>query len=100
MDPWMRFGLVSLALVNLASFAAFGFDKHRARAGGRRIPERTLHLLGLLGGFPAGFLAMQVFRHKRRKPSFVLTYVLAAAVSAAVLLWIADRFLPNVRNFP
>ncbi len=48
-------GLV--AVTSLASFAAYGFDKRRAGTGGRRVPERTLHLLALLGGWPGAILA-------------------------------------------
>ena len=34
--------LLLLSLANLVSFSLFTLDKARARAGGRRIPERTL----------------------------------------------------------
>ncbi len=40
------------ALVSLLTLIAYGIDKSRAIDGRRRIPERRLHLLELLGGWP------------------------------------------------
>ena len=65
-------GLV--AVTSLASFAAYGLDKRRAAVGGRRVPERTLHLLASLGGWPGAILAQRQFRHKTRKVSFQIAF--------------------------
>lgn len=85
MPPSIRILLIYLLVVNVLSLAYFGFDKQRARAGGRRIRERTLHLLGLAGGFVGGLISMQLFRHKRRKKSFVTVYLLVSIVSAGLI---------------
>ena len=42
---------VVLAL-SLVAFVFYGFDKRRAQKDGRRVPEKTLQLLTLLGGWP------------------------------------------------
>jgi uncharacterized membrane protein YsdA (DUF1294 family) len=89
----LRVALVYLAAVNLVSFVAFGIDKARARRGAWRIPEKTLWLLGLGGGFVGGFSGMRLFRHKRRKASFLVVYWLVTIVSAALLGYLYDRFL-------
>ena len=44
------------ALVSIVTFVVYGFDKRRAVHGGRRVPERTLHGLELLGGWPGALL--------------------------------------------
>jgi uncharacterized membrane protein YsdA (DUF1294 family) len=62
--------LFAYALVSLATLVAFGFDKFAARRGRRRVPEKTLHLLALLGGWPGALIAMPLVNHKRRKMSF------------------------------
>jgi uncharacterized membrane protein YsdA (DUF1294 family) len=67
MIPWIL--LVQLVL-SLVTLAAYGFDKRRAKRGGRRIPERTLHLLELAGGWPGALAGQRLFRHKSRKLSF------------------------------
>ncbi len=84
--------LAYLALVNLAAFASFGWDKRCAISGERRIPERTLLGLAVIGGAFGAVAAQQAFRHKTQKEPFrsllwlILageTVFLVTAVSAA-----------------
>lgn len=51
-------------------FLTYAADKAAAVSGGWRISERTLLLLGLVGGWPGGIIAQQVLRHKTRKANF------------------------------
>ena len=67
--------LIILLAVNFVSLVFFGFDKLWAMRGGVRIPESRLLLLAFLGPFGA-FLGMLLFRHKTRKPSFLLVPLL------------------------
>ncbi|MGO3126638.1 MAG: DUF1294 domain-containing protein [Luteimonas sp.] len=62
--------LAALAGLNALTAAAYALDKHAARRGRWRTPESHLHLLELLGGWPAAGLAQQVLRHKRAKPAY------------------------------
>jgi len=58
-------------LLNLITFALFGFDKWRSRCpGARRVRERTLLWGVFLGGFVGAWLAMGLFRHKTVKRPF------------------------------
>jgi uncharacterized membrane protein YsdA (DUF1294 family) len=88
-------GLITTAaiygLMSLITFTRFGLDKRAAIKQRRRTPERTLHLHALLGGWPGALIAMQVFRHKRRKPSFVRVVRAIAALHGA--LWIGAAYL-------
>lgn len=85
--------LAVMAPASLACFIAFGLDKRRAQAGDRRIPERTLHGLALVGGWPGAVAGQRVFRHKTQKLSFRLTLWgiialhLAALVTLAAYAW-------------
>ena len=76
-------------LMSLASLIAYGFDKRRAVRGGMRIPENSLHLLALLGGWPGALLAARLFRHKTRKLSFrlMLFAIVALHAGAWLLAW-------------
>jgi len=66
--------VVAIAFVcAVATFIAYGLDKHYARRDKWRIPERTLLLCALLPGGPFGAVAgMSIFRHKTRKWYFRL----------------------------
>jgi uncharacterized membrane protein YsdA (DUF1294 family) len=68
---------------------AWGHDKHRAIAGGRRHPERRLLGMALLGGTPAAFLGRHAFRHKTRKQPFSTWLSLIAMLQVGALLgWV------------
>jgi uncharacterized membrane protein YsdA (DUF1294 family) len=71
------------AAINSVTFLAFGFDKWRAGRSSQRVAERTLVLLGAIGGWPGGLFAMKVFRHKTAKATFKLKYALALIPFAA-----------------
>ena len=84
-------GLAVLAAINLVAWIAFWWDKRAAVRGARRVPERTLLLLALIGGSPCALLARQSLRHKTRKEPFrtrlLLIVGLQVAVGAAGLAW-------------
>lgn len=85
--------LLALALAllgtNLLAFAAYGLDKRRAAAGGPRLRERTLILLGAPGPLGA-WAGVWVLRHKTRKPWFLLRLLLASALlpAGAAAAWL------------
>ena len=80
--------LVWLIVINVATAIAYAYDKRAAPRGGRRIRERTLWILCLLGGVLGAWIVFFGKRHKTRHQSFwavqtvssVLWIVLIAAV--------------------
>lgn len=73
---------------SLLAFVSNGLDKWQAMRNWRRVPERWLHLLELLGGWPGAFYGQQFFRHKTIKPSYrrifwlmVLSHILLIGVA-------------------
>lgn len=79
--------LAWVAVASLAALAATGWDKAAARGGRRRVPERVLLSLALVGGSPGLGLAMLAFRHKTRKAPFVLAYLAVLALQG-VAAWV------------
>ena len=84
----------SLALLSsLVSFILYGFDKRRARRDGQRVPEKRLHVLALLGGWPGAMLGQRLFRHKTVKTRFRIVFWLTVACHVVIvsgvswLLW-------------
>ncbi len=72
--------LLWVALACLVSAGLIGWDKRQARRGRWRVPEATLHLWEVLGGWPGSWIARRHFRHKTAKRSYVWTARAAAAV--------------------
>ncbi|NYZ63636.1 DUF1294 domain-containing protein [Luteimonas deserti] len=80
--------LVAFAGLNLLTFVAYAVDKQAAQRGRRRTPEIHLHLLELLGGWPAAGCAQQLLRHKRSKASYRRSYLAMSALHLlALTLW-------------
>ncbi|KQO99916.1 hypothetical protein ASF30_06130 [Leifsonia sp. Leaf264] len=72
---------VVYVVASALEFVLYGVDKRAAVAGARRIPEATLHLVALLGGWPGAVVAQSVFRHKTRKASFRLRFWVTVMVN-------------------
>ncbi len=84
--------LIWLAGVNVVTFALYGIDKHRAKKGRWRIPERTLLLLlPLLGGSVGGILGMAAFHHKTRHWYFRVGLPVIFLLQAAAAVYLAAR---------
>ena len=77
------------ALSLLAVFLTI-HDKRHARQHGRRIPERTLMLVGLAGGALAMYLTMRAIRHKTLHRKFM--WGLPAEIALQAILACAAVF--------
>jgi uncharacterized membrane protein YsdA (DUF1294 family)/cold shock CspA family protein len=66
--------LLVYVVASIGAFLAYALDKSAAIGRRWRIPEQTLHLIALAGGWPGALLARQFLRHKSSKPSFVAVY--------------------------
>jgi len=87
--PWLVGG--AYLVTSLSCFVAYAIDKSAARNGGWRTPERTLLLLGLVGGWPGGVLAQQWLRHKTAKRSFQQMFWFTVVANVAGFLWLSSR---------
>jgi uncharacterized membrane protein YsdA (DUF1294 family)/cold shock CspA family protein len=61
-------------IASAVTFLAYAQDKSAARRQARRVPERTLHMLSMLGGWPGALIAQQYVRHKSSKEAFRKTF--------------------------
>jgi uncharacterized membrane protein YsdA (DUF1294 family) len=80
-----------LLAVNAGGFAAMAADKRRAMRDQRRIPERALLNIALIGGALGAVAAQQMLRHKTRKEPFRTRLWLIAGAWTALLWWAAER---------
>jgi uncharacterized membrane protein YsdA (DUF1294 family) len=62
--------LIYLVVANTIAFTMYGIDKQRAIKEKWRISEKTLLLIGAIGGSVGAFLGMQMFNHKTKHWQF------------------------------
>ncbi len=80
--PWWLAAWFGIASV--VGFVAYAIDKAAARRAAPRVPERTLHLVDVAGGWPGALVAQQLFRHKTRKRSFRRVFWATVAVNLLI----------------
>ena len=68
-------------LINVLTMVIYGADKMAARKGMRRIPEVTLLVFGVVGGWPGAIMGQQIFRHKTQKQPFKTWFLMSVVVS-------------------
>lgn len=87
----MRILMYYLIAVNVAAWIMYGLDKWKARSGKWRISERTLLIVALIGGSVGALAGMLMFRHKTKKPKFVIgipvMLVVHCVIVAAAFSW-------------
>ena len=66
----LQYLIIYLIGINLFTYIAFYVDKKKAQKGKRRISEKELLQLSLIGGIIGALFAMKNFRHKTQKKSF------------------------------
>jgi uncharacterized membrane protein YsdA (DUF1294 family) len=66
--------VIAAFALSVISFGMYGWDKRQAKVNGWRVPEKNLHLLSLLGGWPGALMGQKVFRHKTQKQSFRVAF--------------------------
>ncbi len=87
---WWELYFLAVTILSPLAFVAFGWDKWRAKRETTRIPEKTLHLLAALGGWPGAAVGQQWFRHKTVKPVFraiLIAICVLHIVGVSALLW-------------
>ncbi|MFH0857754.1 MAG: DUF1294 domain-containing protein [Candidatus Magasanikbacteria bacterium] len=71
---------IYLIIINIVTFFYFGFDKLKSRKQERRVSEKKLWTLCLIGGSVGGLAGMKYFRHKTKKISFQAILVIIIAL--------------------
>ncbi|WP_035992038.1 DUF1294 domain-containing protein [Leptolyngbya sp. KIOST-1] len=82
--------LLLYPLMSIVTYALYADDKKRARQNAWRTTEGTLHICELLGGWPGGFVAQQVLRHKSQKKTYQAEFwAIVAAHHVGWLVWLS-----------
>ncbi|MBB1198959.1 DUF1294 domain-containing protein [Enterobacteriaceae bacterium 89] len=86
--------LVWMLLVSVLTMIIYGMDKLAARKAWRRVPESTLLVFGLVGGWPGAILGQQCFRHKTQKQPF-RTYFFISVILNVGMMAAVYHFYPQ-----
>ena len=102
MAEWLSPWWIALCAVITSGLAVLNLwlDKRFAITARSRVPEATLHLLELTGGWPGSFVAQRVFRHKISKRGYqVLFWLIVAIYQLLALDLLFDGFFSTgLRN--
>lgn len=79
--------LIYLVVINVVTFLVYGIDKWNAQKGKRRIPEKTLIGIAMIGGSVAAITGMYFFRHKTRKVKFYLGLPIIFAIQMGIAVY-------------
>lgn len=82
-------------LASVLTFVIYGGDKMAARRGWSRVPESTLLVLGLVGGWPGAVVGQQLFRHKTQKQPFKRYFFITVVLNIGMMVALYC-FYPNV----
>lgn len=83
--------LVLYPAMSLLTFVLYADDKSRARNGQWRVPEKTLHLCELAGGWLGAFVAQRRLYHKSSKGSYQAVFWVIVTIH--IVFWIDWLFL-------
>ena len=78
---------IYLLTLTLLNFLFYGYDKYQAINRNTRIPEAVLHLLTLAGGTIGAIAGQLLFRHKTKKLSFRVVFIIIMVVQIGVIAW-------------
>lgn len=91
---WPYFVASIYGTMSSITFLVYKWDKRLAIESTEqpiRVPERSLHILALLCGWPGALIAQQWLRHKSQKRAFIaglwLTILINCSVLAGVYYW-------------
>lgn len=80
-----------MAAMSLAGAIVCAADKRAAKRGARRVPERALWALAVLGGATGVWMAMLIAHHKTRKAAFAVLMPILTAAQLALLVWLCVK---------
>ena len=78
---------IALVILNMVSFFLMAYDKHCAKAGKWRVPEKTLFIAAACFGALGGVLGMTVCHHKTRHWYFRLFFPMLLVLQTALLVF-------------
>ncbi|MCC4786674.1 DUF1294 domain-containing protein [Vibrio splendidus] len=79
--------LVWYVVIGAVTFVVYAKDKRAAINGNWRVPEKTLHIFSVAGGWLGALIAQEKLRHKTQKQPFRSIYWLTVVINVAAFAW-------------
>ncbi|MEZ8800901.1 DUF1294 domain-containing protein [Vibrio splendidus] len=79
--------LVWYLAIGVVTFFVYSKDKRAAINGNWRVPEKTLHIFSVAGGWLGALIAQEKLRHKTQKQPFRSIYWLTVVINVAAFAW-------------
>lgn len=88
----LPFAVLGVYLVaSVIAFLTYAIDKSSAQNNRWRTKESTLHLFGLIGGWPGALFAQKTLRHKSNKEEFQTVFWATVVLNCCALGWILTK---------
>lgn len=87
----MKYIFIWIGVISAVSVILTVYDKIAAKTDNRRIAEKTLMLLGLLGGAAAMLITMLIIHHKTRHAKFMIGLPVELILHIGIILAVAFR---------
>ncbi|MEZ9775889.1 DUF1294 domain-containing protein [Vibrio sp. 10N.261.54.A5] len=79
--------LVWYLAIGVVTFFVYSKDKRAAINGNWRVPEKTLHIFSVAGGWLGALIAQDKLRHKTQKQPFRSIYWLTMVINVVAFAW-------------
>ncbi len=84
--------LIVIVIISFITMCFYISDKHKAKKGKWRIPEKVLLSLSFFGGAIGGLIGMYVFRHKTKHWYFVVINILGFIWQISLGIYLLYQF--------
>lgn len=80
------FIIILYLFMSIITYVTYSSDKSSAITEKDRVPENTLHILSLLGGWIGALIAQHRFRHKTKKTSFKRVFWITVLLNISIVV--------------
>lgn len=88
MNNYIYAFILYFLLINIVSIILTVGDKHKAKRGSFRIPEKVLFMFSFLGGSVGMYITMRAIRHKTKHKKFMIGLPIIILVQIVFIFFI------------
>lgn len=97
MQLWLIILAADLVLMSLVTLGFYAWDKRQSKRRAWRVPEKRLHILSVLGGWPGALIAQRWLKHKSIKRKFRVVFCLTVLLHVSIAAGITYLVMMSAR---